>query len=233
MLWKAAVPFAQSSPVVAGGRVYVTAGDGDRLVTIAFDAATGREAWRRSLARSRAHQIYKTNDPASPTPAADEHGVVVFFADVGLAAYAPDGTPQWTLPLGPFRNFYGMAGSPIIAGDAVILVCDQMSGSFMLALDRRTGRERWRRARPGSTVSWTTPMVFAPGGSAESQLIVLSSTRLDGYALATGLKAGAQWEVLGVNDLGDEIHATPALSGGRIYVRTRDALYCFGAAAKS
>jgi len=53
VVWKAAVPFAQSSPVVAGGRVYVTAGDGDRLVTIAFDAGSGREAWRRSLARSR------------------------------------------------------------------------------------------------------------------------------------------------------------------------------------
>jgi outer membrane protein assembly factor BamB len=46
----------------------------------------------------------------------------------------------------------------------------------------------------------------------------------------TVLKAGAEWEVLGVNDLGDEIHATPALSGGRIYVRTRSFLYCFGAA---
>ena len=79
-----------------------------------------------------------------------------------------------------------MAGSPIIAGDAVILACDQMSGSFMIALDRRTGRERWRRARPGITVSWTTPMVFAPGGGADPQLIVLSSTRLDGYTLATG-----------------------------------------------
>ena len=81
-------------------------------------------------------------------------------------AYAPDGTERWRSPLGPFKNFYGMAGSPIIAGDAVILVCDQMSGSFMLALDRKTGRERWRRARPGVTVSWTTPMVFAPGGGA-------------------------------------------------------------------
>ena len=45
----------------------------------------------------------------------------------------------------------------------------------------------------------------------------------------TVLKAGAQWEVLGVNDIGEEVHATPALSGGRIYVRPRDALYCFGA----
>jgi len=44
------------------------------------------------------------------------------------------------------------------------------------------------------------------------------------------LKAGAQWEVLKVNDLAEEIHATPALSDGRIYVRTRGSLYCFGAA---
>jgi hypothetical protein len=46
----------------------------------------------------------------------------------------------------------------------------------------------------------------------------------------TVLKAGAQWEILGVNDLGEEIHATPALNGGRIYVRTRSALYCFALA---
>ena len=45
-------------------------------------------------------------------------GVVVFFADFGLVAYTPDGKDRWTLPLGPFKNFYGMAGSPIIAGDA-------------------------------------------------------------------------------------------------------------------
>jgi len=186
VVWKADVPFGQSSPVVAGSRVYLTASDGDRLVTFAFDAATGREAWRRTIARPRAQAIYKANDPASPTPAADANGVVVFFADFGLAAYAPDGKEQWTLPLGPFKNFYGMAGSPIITGDTVILVCDQMSGSFMLALDRKTGRERWRRERAGATVSWTTPMVFAPGNGVEPQLIVLSSTRLDGYTLATG-----------------------------------------------
>jgi outer membrane protein assembly factor BamB len=46
----------------------------------------------------------------------------------------------------------------------------------------------------------------------------------------TVLKAGRAWEVLAVNDLGDEIHATPALAGGRIYVRTRGTLYCFGSA---
>ena len=167
--------------MVAGDRVYVTASERDQLLTIAFDATTGRELWRRTIKPARSTAMYKANDAASPTPAADEHGVVAFFADDGLVAYAPDGTERWTLPLGPFKNFYGMAGSPIIAGDNVILACDQMTGSFMVALDRRTGRERWRRERPGVTVSWTTPMVFAPGGGAEPQLVVLSSSRLDGY----------------------------------------------------
>jgi outer membrane protein assembly factor BamB len=185
MVWKAAVPFARSSPVIAGSRLYLTASEGDQLLTIAFDATGGRELWRRSIRRPRTQAVYKANDPASPTPAADEHGVVVFFADVGLVAYAPDGTERWRQPLGPFKNFYGMAGSPIITGDAVILVCDQMSGSFLIALDRQTGRQRWRRERAGATVSWTTPMVFTPGGG-DAQLIVLSSTRLDGYTLATG-----------------------------------------------
>ena len=133
VVWKAAVPFAQSSPVVAGSRLYVTATEGDRLVTIGFDAATGKEAWRKAIARPRSQKIYKANDPASPTPVADAQGVVVFFADYGLAAYAADGTPQWTLPLGPFKNFYGMAGSPIIAGDLVVLVCDQASMNEPLA----------------------------------------------------------------------------------------------------
>lgn len=42
------------------------------------------------------------------------------------------------------------------------------------------------------------------------------------------VKAAGEWQVLGVNDIGEEIHATPALSGGRIFVRTHGALYCFG-----
>jgi outer membrane protein assembly factor BamB len=186
VVWKAALPYGQSSPVVVGSRVYLTASEHNQLLTIAFDAASGRELWRQAIRRPRAEAIYKANDPASPTPAADEHGVVAFFGDYGLVAYAPDGAERWRLPLGPFKNFYGMAGSPIIAGGAVILICDQMRGSFMLAVDRQTGRQRWRRERPGATVSWTTPMVFTPPGGTEPQLVALSSTRLDGYTLATG-----------------------------------------------
>jgi len=65
---------------------------------------------------------------------------------------------------------------------------------------------------------------YASPIAADDKVFVAS---LDGKV--TVLKAGAQWEVLGVNDIGEPIHATPALGGGRIYVRTRGAIYCFGA----
>ena len=61
---------------------------------------------------ARAPKVYHANDPASPTPAADADGVVAFFPDFGLVAYTPDGKDRWTLPLGPFTSFYGMAASP-------------------------------------------------------------------------------------------------------------------------
>ncbi len=55
--WKAEIPFGQSSPVVSDGRVYVTASDGDRLVTLSFDADTGRQVWRREISRAHTHKI--------------------------------------------------------------------------------------------------------------------------------------------------------------------------------
>ena len=162
VVWKAAIPFGQSSPVIANGRVYVTGREGAQLLTIAFDATSGRELWRRDLRRTHPHVLYKANDPASPSPVADEHGVVVFFPDFGLAAYAPDGKPLWTVPLGPFKNFYGMGASPILADGMIVLVCDQQAGSFILAIDRQTGKPRWKTLRAGATVGWATPMVFRP-----------------------------------------------------------------------
>jgi outer membrane protein assembly factor BamB len=180
VVWKAAIPYGQSSPVVAGGHVYLTASEPDKLLTICLDAKTGKELWRRAIPRKNPQPIFRANDPASPTPAADENGVVAFFAEFGLIAYSADGKDRWSVPLGPFKNFYGMAASPILAGGMVVQVCDQQNGSFLLAVDRMTGRQRWKTARPALDIGWATPMVF------QSQLIVLGSTRLDSYYLATG-----------------------------------------------
>ena len=185
IIWKTAVPFGQSSPIVSGGRVYLTASEGDRLLTLCMDAKTGRELWRRDVRRDHSHKIFRANDPASPTPAADETGVYAFFPDFGLVSYTPQGKERWRVPLGPFKNFYGLAASPVVSGDLVVQVCDQNSGSYVAAFERATGRQRWKTVRAGSTVGWATPIVFRPA-KGQAELIVLGSTRVDSYYLATG-----------------------------------------------
>jgi outer membrane protein assembly factor BamB len=185
VVWKTSVPFGQSSPIVVGNRVFLTASAGDRLLTICIDARNGRELWRREIRSQHPQKTYKANDPASPTPTADDSGVFVFFPEFGLIAYTVEGRERWRYALGPFKNFYGMATSPIVAGDLVVLVYDQQAGSFVIALDRATGVKRWKTERTGETIGWATPMVFRPGNR-PAELIVLGSTSLNSYYLATG-----------------------------------------------
>jgi outer membrane protein assembly factor BamB len=211
VIWKKAIPFGQSSPVVAGGRVYLTASEGDRLLTICLDSRTGRELWRREI-RKKPQPVFRANDPASSTPVADENGVVAFFPDFGLIAYSADGKDGWSLPLGPFKNFYGMAASPIVAGSLLVLVCDQQHGSFLLGVDRKTGRQRWKTERP-TDIGWATPMVFRPS-EGPAQLIVLGTNRLDSYYLDTG---EPRWwmPVASMGAMG-----TPVASGATLLVST-------------
>ena len=214
VVWKAAMPYGQSSPVVAGGRVDLTGSDGGKLLTISLDAGTGREVWRRELKPAHSQKVYHANDPASPTPAADADGVVVFFPDFGLAAYAPDGSERWTMPLGPFKSFYGMSASPIIAGDLVVLLCDQRVGSFLVAVDRKTGKVRWRQERPGAPESWATPMVFRAAANAPAQVVTLGTARIDSYALETG--ESRWWMPLGSSGS----MGVPVASGDTVFFST-------------
>lgn len=213
MAWKAPAPFGQSSPVVVGRRLFATASEGDRLITFCLDSVTGKEIWRREIKRDRVQVAYKANDPASPTPAADQNGVVAFFPEFGLVSYDNAGNARWTHRLGPFKNFYGMAGSPIIESGMVIMLCDQQRESFILALDRATGRLRWKKDRPGTGIGWSTPFVHRPDAS-RTELIVLGSTRLDSYDLGSG--ASRWWmPVASGGSMG-----TPVASGDTLLIST-------------
>lgn len=210
VIWKAALPPGHSSPVVVKDRVYLTAFENDRLVTLALDRATGRILWRREAERRHTLAVDKRNHPAAPSPAADDSQVYVFFQDLGLIAYGEDGRERWRLPLGPFNNAYGMGASPIVVGDLVVLVCDQSQGSFMVAVDRKTGALRWRVERPEAKTGHSTPIVYRPAGGAP-QLIVPGSFSLVAYSLA-GEKLW--W----VNGLAFEMKATPVIAGDVVYI---------------
>lgn len=179
-VWKRTLPPGYSSPIVFGDRIYLTAHEGEALLTLCLRRRDGSEVWRREAPRPRRESIDGRNGPASPSPAVDARGVVVFFADFGLVAYDHEGGERWRAPLGPFRNVYGMGASPILVGDVVVLACDQGVGSFIAGFDAKTGRERWRTARPEAVSGHSTPIVRAAAGAAP-EILAPGSFRLDAY----------------------------------------------------
>ncbi|MBL8216643.1 MAG: PQQ-binding-like beta-propeller repeat protein [Bryobacterales bacterium] len=185
VLWKAAVPYGRSSPVLFGDRLYLTAGEGDALVTLCYRRTDGKLLWRQALKKAHTQDLYKDADGTSPSVTADAAGVYVFFAEFGLIAYTPEGKERWRHPLGPFDNFYGMASSPVLEGDTLLMLCDQTAKSFLLALDRNTGKPKWKTERVGMTMSWSVPIVWAPAGQPK-QVVVVGSSSVDSYYLATG-----------------------------------------------
>jgi outer membrane protein assembly factor BamB len=184
LAWKAAVPFARSSPVVTADRVFLTASEDDKLITLALDRKTGKVLWRRDVMRARHMPIYKANDAASPTPVSDGKNVYVFFGELGLISYGPEGKERWRVPLGPFNSFYGMGGSPVLAGNTLVMVCDQRTNSFIVAFDARDGKELWRKARPYQE-AYSTPAIYTPKDG-PPQLVVMGSSTLDAYSLDKG-----------------------------------------------
>lgn len=211
LLWRTPLPPGHSSPVLSDDRVFLTAAEGEMLLTIAIDRLSGRIVWQARTPRIHALPVDKRNNPASPSPATDGQNAYVFFQDVGLVSYDREGRERWRVPLGPFNNAYGMGASPIVAGDLVILVCDQSTGSFIVAVGRDNGEVRWRVERPEATSGHSTPVVLEPQGRPQ-ELLVPGSFYLTSYELQTGRKL---WWTGG---LAFEMKATPVHDGSVVYI---------------
>lgn len=180
MVWKTAVPFGRSSPIIFGNRMFLTASEGDQLITLCYDTGNGKLLWRREVKSVHKQKVFRANDAASSSATVDTSSVYVFFADVGLIAFSHEGKERWRHALGPFDSFYGMAASPIVEGDMVILLCDQSADSYLLAVDKNTGRQKWKADRPGMSMGWSVPIIH------DGQILVTGTTRVDSYYLATG-----------------------------------------------
>ena len=208
--WKTSVPFARSSPIVAGNRIFLTATEGEKLITIALDRKTGKVLWRRDAARSRHMPIYKANDGASPSPVSDGKNVYVFVAELGLIGYTEGGKERWRVPLGPFHSFYGLGGSPVLSGNTLVMVCDQRTNSFMVAVDTRNGKVLWKKDRANGE-GYSTPIVYKPQ-SGPAQVIVLGSMTLDAYSVDNGERLW--W----VSQVGSYPKGVPVLDANMVYV---------------
>lgn len=213
VVWKTEIPPGHSSPILVGPRIFLTAVDLEALFTIALDRATGRILWKRETVRPRKEEMQKTNSAASGTPASDGRIVVSFFGDYGLEAFTVEGKPMWRLPLGPFNNQNGHGSSPVIVEDMVLLICDQDTDSYYLAIDKNTGKIRYKVERPETTRGYATPGIWRPA-KGPAELIVPGAYITTGYELKTGKKlwwaGGMAWQLKGA----------PVIDGDRMFLNS-------------
>jgi len=199
VIWKTPLPPGHSSPVLTRNRVFVTAHgkekDTYKLLVICLDRQTGKILWQREVPRTRTGRLQNVNGPASPSPVTDGENVYVFFQEFGLVSYDAAGKERWKMPLGPFNMFYGFGASPIVVDDKVILPVDQDNpSSFLVAVDKNSGRLRWKVDRPEVISGYSTPIVYQPKQGAK-QVIIPESFQLSAYSVEDGKRV---WFVRGL-----------------------------------
>jgi outer membrane protein assembly factor BamB len=217
--WKTRLPgLGWSSPVVAGGRVWVTTAIEQRSVSLrvmAFDAATGRELVNVEVFNIPAsrRELNPKNSWASPTPVLDGDRVYVHFGADGTAALAVTGEILWQARF-DYQSQHGAGGSPIVYRDLLIVNCDGSDTAFVIALDKHTGKVKWRtnRGLPADQ-AYTTPLIIR--AAERDQLISVGAFRARAYDPLDGREI---WRVR--YDEGFSNVPRPVFAHGLVYIAT-------------
>ncbi len=222
-----------ATPVVWGDRIYVLsarpleAGEGrrpatdasgvplpkQRLLVTAYDRHDGSVEWQRVAVERVPHESrHQESGWATASPVTDGERLYAHFGSAGTFAYTLDGELVWQIDLGDMttRLGYGEGSSPALWGDTLVVNWDHEGDSFVVALDARTGKERWRKERPGELTSWSTPLILEREGWVH--VIVAAGGRTRAYDLRTG---EVLWSLAG---LGMNAIPTPIYDAGILYL---------------
>ena len=216
---------AWSSPIVWGDRVYVTTttDGGASCRILALSRLDGTIAWDVEVCRQKTLRKEGKNSYATPTPVTDGERVYAVYNDGSIAAVTVEGKPSWVNHDVNYYSQHGLGNSPILYRDTLIMAFDGSSDgpekgvgwqtpwdrAVILALDKKTGKEKWRGKRGQSRIAHTTPIVVTVGG--RDELISTAGDVIQGFDPATGER---RWSVKGA---GEGVVPSPVFGGGLVF----------------
>lgn len=182
-----------------------------KFTLLAIERETGEIAWQRTLSEALPHEGgHRDGSQASNSPVTDGEHIIAFFGSRGLYCLDMQGRVLWEKDLGQMetRGSFGEGSSPALHGDIVVVNWDHEGQSFIVALDKKTGKQRWKVERDERT-SWTTPFIITVRG--KQQVVVNGSNRIRSYDLRSG---DLVWECGGMTQ---NVVPTPVCGSGLIY----------------
>lgn len=234
--WKSKMPgFGHSTPIIWEDTIYLTATkpEGEilpppppqppgahnnidahkkhRFMVLAVDRETGKIRWETTVRYARPRSsTHETGTWASASPITDGKRVYAYFGSNGLYCLSLQGKALWRKehPQIIMKHGHGEGTSPVIHKNTLIINCDHEEKSFILAIDTKTGKQLWRRARDEPT-SWATPIIAH--AETRPQVIVLGTTAIRGYDLENG---EVIWSCRG---LSHNVVASPVFKEGILY----------------
>ncbi len=185
--WKTAIPGkGWSSPAIQGDRIWLTTAseEGKSLRAVSVDLKTGAVLLNIELFKLKSFgPLHAKNSLASPTPILEGDKIYLHFGANGTACITQTGEVVWKTKLDYDNGQHGPGGSPVIYNDLLIVNCDGQQTQYVVALDKLTGKTRWRKYRAGGQ-AYTTPLVVnLPAGD---QLISIGALRTFAYEPRTG-----------------------------------------------
>jgi len=190
--WSVEVPArGVGGPIVVGDRIIVTGASGpnqERLHVYCYSAATGKPLWERQFWATGRTLCHPTSSVAAPTPACDGRRIYAFFSSNDLICLGLDGEMLWyrglTLENPTAANDVGMASSPLVVGDTVIVQVESKGESFAAGFAAATGEDRWSVPRP-SEMNWCSPTLLRNEGN-EPLVLLQSPEKLSAHHPHTG-----------------------------------------------
>ena len=191
--WKIDLPGASgATPAIWENKIFVTSASGKELVLLCI-STEGKVLWKKPLASGNKKIRNDEGNSAAPSPATDGKHVWTFLGTGDMHCFDMAGKKIWEKNFqksyGSFDHWHGMSSTPLLVGDTLYQMCLQMENPYIVALDKLTGKERWKVARESDALhesrhSYASPILYQDG--AEKQLLIHGADYLSAHKLEDG-----------------------------------------------